>query len=144
MATIKVKTTASAVPASLGYGELGIAANELYFGNASSTPVRVAKATEIPTVNNGTLTLNVSGSGLSGSQTFTANQSGNATFTVASNATTAGTVSTLVYRDAAGKITAGTDGFNTGSVQMKYNTTTLSLDFIFVQNGDVEGNFLID
>lgn len=132
MATIKVQRKATAVGSTLPYGELGIANNEFYFGNSSNSPVRVAKATEIPTVNNGTLTLNVSGSGLSGSQTFTANQSGNATFTVTSNATTAGTVSTLVYRDTAGKITAGTDGFNTGSVQMKYNATTLSLDFIFV------------
>jgi len=59
-------------------------------------------------VGNGTLTLNVSGTGLSGSQTFTANQSGNATFTVTSNATSANTVSALVARDASGNFSAGT------------------------------------
>jgi hypothetical protein len=59
-------------------------------------------------IGNGTLTLNVSGTGLSGSQTFTANQSSNATFTVTSNATSANTVSTIVARDASGNFSAGT------------------------------------
>jgi hypothetical protein len=67
-----------------------------------------ATANTIPTVNNGTLTLAVSGTGLSGSQTFTANQSGNATFTVTSNATNANTASTIVARDASGNFSAGT------------------------------------
>jgi hypothetical protein len=58
--------------------------------------------------NNGTLTLAVSGTGLSGSATFTANQSGNSTFTVASNATNANTGSTIVARDASGNFSAGT------------------------------------
>lgn len=61
-----------------------------------------------PTIGNGTLTMNVSGTGLSGSQTFTANQSTNATFTVTSNATSANTASTIVARDASGNFTAGT------------------------------------
>ena len=60
------------------------------------------------TVNNGTLTMNVSGTGLSGSQTFTANQSSAATFTVTSNATNANTASTIVARDASGNFSAGT------------------------------------
>jgi hypothetical protein len=59
-------------------------------------------------IGNGTLTLNVSGTGLSGSQTFTANQSSNATFTVTSNATSANTVSTIVARDSSGNFSAGT------------------------------------
>ena len=59
-------------------------------------------------IGNGTLTLNVSGTGLSGSQTFTANQSSNATFTVTSNATTANTGSTIVSRDSSGNFSAGT------------------------------------
>jgi phage-related tail fiber protein len=67
-----------------------------------------ATANTIPTVNNGTLTLAVSGTGLSGSQTFTANQSSNATFTVTSNATNANTASTIVARDASGNFSAGT------------------------------------
>lgn len=59
-------------------------------------------------VGNGTLTLAVSGSGLSGSASFTANQSGNTTFTVTSNATNANTASTIVFRDASGNFSAGT------------------------------------
>lgn len=61
-----------------------------------------------PTVNNGTLTMGTSGNGISGTQTFTANQSGNATFTVTSNATNANTGSTIVFRDASGNFSAGT------------------------------------
>ena len=58
--------------------------------------------------NNGTLTMAVSGTGLSGSATFTADQSGNSTFTVTSNATSANTASTVVARDASGNFSAGT------------------------------------
>ena len=59
-------------------------------------------------IGNGTLTMGVSGTGLSGSQTFTANQSSAATFTVTSNATSSNTASTIVARDASGNFTAGT------------------------------------
>jgi hypothetical protein len=69
-------------------------------GNAST-------ATTAANVNNGTLTMNVSGTGLSGSQTFTANQSAAATFTVTSNATSSNTGSTVVARDAGGAFSAG-------------------------------------
>lgn len=58
--------------------------------------------------NNGTLTLAVSGTGLSGSASFTADQAGNSTFTVASNATSANTISTIVARDGSGSFSAGT------------------------------------
>jgi hypothetical protein len=58
--------------------------------------------------NNGTLTMNVSGTGLSGSATFTADQSGNSTFTVASNAASANGASTIVARDASGNFSANT------------------------------------
>lgn len=68
----------------------------------------IALTSDIPTVNNGTLTMAVSGVGLSGSASFTANQSGSSTFTVTSNATSANTVSTIVARDASGNFTAGT------------------------------------
>jgi hypothetical protein len=57
-------------------------------------------------IGNGTLTLNVSGNGLSGSTSFTANQSGSTTFTVTSNASTSATANTLVYRDSAADIYA--------------------------------------
>lgn len=75
------------------------------FPPESHTHAQYALATSI---GNGTLTLNVSGTGLSGSATFTANQSGAATFTVSSNATSANTASTIVARDASGNFVAGT------------------------------------
>jgi hypothetical protein len=56
--------------------------------------------------NNGTLTLATSGSGLSGSASFTADQSGNSTFTVSIASATANTVDTLVLRDASGNFAA--------------------------------------
>jgi hypothetical protein len=58
--------------------------------------------------NNGTLTMNVAGTGLSGSATFTADQAGNSTFTVTSNAASANGASTIVARDASGNFSAGT------------------------------------
>jgi hypothetical protein len=58
--------------------------------------------------NNGTLTMNVSGTGLTGSASFTANQSSSSTFTVASNATNANGASTIVARDASGNFSANT------------------------------------
>lgn len=51
--------------------------------------------------------MGVSGTGLSGSATFTANDSDNVTFTVTSNATNANTASTIVARDASGNFAAG-------------------------------------
>ena len=57
---------------------------------------------------NGTLSMGVSGVGLSGSATFTANQSSASTFTVTSNATDANTASTIVARNASGNFSAGT------------------------------------
>ena len=56
----------------------------------------------IPTVGNGQIDGRTSGLGLSGSMDATANQGGDTTFTVASNATTAATASTLMYRDSSG------------------------------------------
>jgi hypothetical protein len=56
---------------------------------------------------NGQLTLAVSGTGLSGSATFTANQGTSSTFTVTSNATDANTPSTIIARDASGNFSAG-------------------------------------
>lgn len=58
-------------------------------------------------IGNGTLTLAVAGSGLSGSASFTANQSSATTFTVTSNASSATGVGTLVLRDASGGFSAG-------------------------------------
>ena len=53
----------------------------------------------LPSVGNGQIDGRTSGNGLSGSMDATANQSGNTTFTVTSNATTAATASTIAYRD---------------------------------------------
>jgi hypothetical protein len=70
-----------------------------------------------------TLTLNTSGTGLSGSTTY--NGSGAATFTVASNATSANTVSAIVARDANGDFSAGTiTATITGSVSGNAGTVT--------------------
>jgi trimeric autotransporter adhesin len=69
--------------------------------------------TAVPSPNNGTLTMNVSGTGLSGSATFTADQAGASTFTVASNASSANGASTLVARDASGNFTANVGTFTT-------------------------------
>ena len=82
-------------------------AGAVAWGNVTGKPTIPAAA------NNGTLTLNTSGSGLSGSTTFGANQSGAGTFTVTSNATTAANANTLVYRDASGHINA--NHFNASS-----------------------------
>ena len=62
----------------------------------------------VPAPNNGTLTMNVSGTGLSGSATFTADQAGASTFTVTSNATSANTAGAIVARDGSGNFSAGT------------------------------------
>lgn len=55
----------------------------------------------LPDVGDGQINGATSGNGLSGSMSATANQSGNTTFTVTSNATTAATASTIAYRDSA-------------------------------------------
>ena len=63
----------------------------------------------LSSIGNGVLTLNVSGVGLtSGTQTFSANQSGAGTFTVTSNATGNNIANTIVARDALGNFSAGT------------------------------------
>jgi hypothetical protein len=84
------------------------------YGDAGAIPRVTVNAkglvTGVTTVapNDGQLSLGVSGTGLSGSATFTANQSGPSTFTVTSNATDVNTPSTIVARDASGNFSAGT------------------------------------
>jgi hypothetical protein len=73
--------------------------------NGAAAPTWVAATAA---ANNGTLTLAVSGTGLSGSASFTANQAGSSTFTVTSNATNANTASAIVARDGSGNFSAGT------------------------------------
>jgi hypothetical protein len=83
------------------------------------------------TVGDGQLSLGVSGTGLSGSATFTANQGTDTTFTIASNATNLNTASTIVSRDASGNFNAGTitaTQFSTGAsgVGININNNTIS------------------
>jgi len=99
---------AGAVPYQSGSGATAFSAagtsGQVLTSAGTASPTWTTPAT----VNDGTLTMNVSGTGLSGSQTFTANQSSAATFTVTSNATNANTASTIVARDASGNFSAGT------------------------------------
>jgi len=99
---------AGAVPYQSGSGATAFSAagtsGQVLTSNGTSAPTWTSPAA----VNNGTLTMAVSGTGLSGSATFTANQSGNSTFTVTSNATNLNNPSTLVARDASGNFSAGT------------------------------------
>ena len=76
--------------------------------NTITLPASTGTVALTSDLGNGTLNLAVSGTGLSGSASFTANQTGNTTFTVTSNATNANTVSTIVARDASGNFSAGT------------------------------------
>jgi hypothetical protein len=87
------------------------------FGSGGAIPTITVNAkglitgvttTAVNPANDGTLTLAVSGTGLSGSASFTANQSGSSSFTVTSNATSANTNSTIVARDGSGNFSAGT------------------------------------
>lgn len=59
-------------------------------------------------IQNGTFSVGVSGSGLSGSGSFSANQGSNSSVTITSNATNANTASTIVFRDASGNFSAST------------------------------------
>jgi len=85
-----------------------VATARLASGTANSTTyLRGDQTWSVLTApNNGTLTMNTSGTGLTGSATFTADQSGNTTFTVTSNANASNGASTIVARDASGNFTA--------------------------------------
>ena len=88
------------------------------FGSSTAIPAITVNAkglitaatTNAITVGDGQLNLAVSGNGLSGSATFTANQAtgSDSTFTVTSNATDANTASAIVARDGSGNFSAGT------------------------------------
>jgi hypothetical protein len=100
-------------------------------GEIRSNGSLVALAGDLPTVNDGTLNLAVSGIGLSGSTTFTANQAGNSTFTVTSNATAEPDALTLVSRDASGNIKTNTRFYYNASAYTVYNSVDKSIDFVF-------------
>jgi hypothetical protein len=116
----------------LSFGNIG---TYLRSGGASANPafaqIAYSELSGTPTIGDGTLTLNVSGTGLSGSTTFTANQTTGSTFTVTSNATTAATPSTIVARDASGDIRANTKFYYNEKAYTEYNNTDKSIDFVF-------------
>ena len=121
------------------------------FGSGSSIPtitvngkglITAVSTTAVDPANDGTLTLATSGTGLSGSATFTANQSGISTFTVTSNATSNNTNSTIVARDASGNFSAGTI---TASLNGNAGTaTSLSTARAIALSGDVSGSANFD
>lgn len=92
----------------LASGTVGTA--RLATGTANNTTFLRGDSTwaAVTGANDGTLTMNVSGTGLSGSATFTANQAGASTFTVTSNASSSNGASTIVARDGSGNFSAGT------------------------------------
>ena len=99
---------AGALPYQTGSGATSFSAagtaGQYLQSNGTSAPTWVTP----PTIGDGTLSMGVSGIGLTGSASFTANQSGNTTFTVTSNATSSNVADTVVSRDASGNFAAGT------------------------------------
>lgn len=81
-------------------------------------------------IGNGALTLNTSGSGISGSASFTANQAGATTFTVTSNATAVATASTISLRNTDGNIVTK-DEIVATNFSLRYDSTSRSVKFVF-------------
>jgi hypothetical protein len=92
--------------------DIGTSGQFLRVNNGATAPtwdtLSYEDIAETPTIGSGILTLGVSGSGLTGSASFDANQTGTSTFTVSSNATDQNTPSTIVSRDGSGNFSAGT------------------------------------
>jgi hypothetical protein len=90
----------------IGIAALGVT-NAMLAGSIANSKLSNSTISGIALGSNlATLTLNTSGTGLSGSTTY--NGSGAATFTVTSNATSANTADTIVARDGSGNFSAGT------------------------------------
>ena len=102
---------------------------------------RITSATSntIPTVNDATLTLAVSGNGLTGSQSFTANQSSPSTFTVTSNATNVNTPSTIVFRDASGNFNIGNITANNITANNFYGLASIATIANTIQSSTTTG-----
>lgn len=107
------------------------------FGSDTTKYLRNDGTWAAPPVNNGTLTMSTSGTGVSGSATFTANQSGNSTFTVTLDSSAAGNraANKVVLAKAVGQIdsdkfTVTSAGTTKSTIQ--YNTTEGCLEFVFV------------
>jgi len=104
--SIPYQTTSNATT----FLSIGTSGQFLRVNNENTAPywdtVTYAEIGDLPTIGSGILTLNVSGSGLSGSASFGANDTGNTTFTVTSNATPVNSGSTIVSRDSSGNFSA--------------------------------------
>ena len=119
---------------------------DLLDGNDSSYYLDASNFTSIP---DGTLTLQTSGTGLSGSTTFSANQETNATFTVVSNATSANTGGAIVARDGSGNFSAGTitattfsgSGISLTNIPNSATTATTTNTGSTIVSRDSSGNF---
>ena len=85
-----------------------------------------AASTGTFSLGNGTLTMNTSGGGISGSDTFTANATGNTTFTVTLNSSMAASNSTIVQRNASGYIYA--NYFNTDPNDVSSGVTKVCVE----------------
>lgn len=106
-----LESTVSGPTAPLTVASTGLVTNlnsDLLDNQHGSYYLNYNNFTNTPTIGTGVLTLNVSGSGLSGSASFGANDTGNTTFTVTSNATPSNTANTIVARNGSGNFTAST------------------------------------
>ena len=168
-------TATSATSATTATNLAGGSAGTIPYQSAAGTTVQLAAGTStyllqsngaaapswvapVAAANNGALTMAVSGTGLSGSASFTANQAGASSFTVTSNATSANTASTIVARDASGNFTAGTitaalngnastattaANVNNGTLTMNVSGTGLSGSQTFTANQSGAATFTV-
>jgi len=105
----RFESTVAGPTAPIVVASTGLVANfnaDLLDGQDGTYYLNYNNFSNTPTIGAGTLSLNVSGVGLSGSASFGANDTGNTTFTVTSNATSNNTVNSIVARDSSGNFTA--------------------------------------
>jgi hypothetical protein len=121
--TTQIATTAFVETAlSLGAGLPSQTGNSGRFLTTNGT---AASWANVPSPNNGTLTMNTSGTGISGSATFTADQSTGSTFTVTINSASAATANTLALRTSTGGLNA-VSPTATGSVGLRQTYVSTS------------------
>jgi hypothetical protein len=139
----EVFTTGSFVGDSIQVSSTGLVANlnaDLLDGQQGTYYLDYDNFNNTPTIGDGTLTLEVSGSGLTGSASFSANDTGNTTFTVTSNATPANTANTIVSRDASGNFSAGTitadlTGTATNALNVEVDSSSSNINHLVFVNG---------
>lgn len=135
-------------PGTTTFLSIGTSGQFLRVNDGASAPywdtVDYAELSNLPTIGTGLLTLGVSGSGLTGSATFGANDTGPQTFTVTSNATSENTESTIVFRDSnknfsAGTITANLSGTATNALNIEIDSSLSGTHQLVFVNG-INGN----